>query len=180
MRASFTRISRKASRTQRRKNAAIANSTGAEPIENSASRQSRPKIATKMKERRTTSPTRLTSPEANISFSDSMSLVSRVMRRPTGVRSKNEADSDRMWRWARVRRSFIPSCPSTWVRYSCAKPALYCPTSASRYSTASRSRPSSRPTAMCSSMASLSRYGWAISSSAIAGSSATETSSRPR
>ncbi len=31
------------------------------------------------------SPTRLTIPEANISFSDSMSLVSRVMSRPTGV-----------------------------------------------------------------------------------------------
>ncbi len=116
MRASFTRISRNASRTQRRKKAAMANSTGAEPIENSASRQSMPKIAIRMKPRRTTSPTRLTIPEANISFSDSTSLVSRVIRRPTGVRSKNDADSDRMWRWARVRRSFMPRWPITCVR----------------------------------------------------------------
>ena len=115
-RAILVRISRKASRTKRRKTAAIANSTGAEPIENSASRQSMPKIATRMTPRRMTSPTRLTSPDANISFSASMSLVRRVISRPTGVRSKNDADSASTCRCSARRRSFIARWPTSCVR----------------------------------------------------------------
>ena len=45
-----------------------------------------------------------------------MSLVIRVINRPTGVRSKNDADSDITWRWTRTRRSFIPSWPITCVK----------------------------------------------------------------
>ena len=76
----------------------MPNRIGAEPMENSASRQSTAKMATRMKDRRTMSVSKLTIPDANISFSASMSLVMRVMRRPTGVRSKNAADSDRTCR----------------------------------------------------------------------------------
>ena len=116
MRASLRRISRKASRTHRRKKVARPNSTGADPIENSASFQSMPKIATRMNARRKRSPSRLTRPEANISLSASMSLVMRVMRRPTGVRPKNEADSDSTCRWTLSRSVFIPRWPISWVR----------------------------------------------------------------
>ena len=81
-----------------------------------ASFQSMPKIATRIAPRRITSPTRLTSPEANISFSASTSLVMRVMRRPIGVRSKNDEASASTWRCKRRRRSFIARCPTSWVR----------------------------------------------------------------
>ncbi len=94
----------------------MPNSTGAAPIENRASRQSIANIANRMKPRRTTSPSRLTIPDANISLSDSTSLVRRVISRPTGVRSKNDADSDITWRWTRTRRSFMPSWPITCVK----------------------------------------------------------------
>ena len=116
MRASLVRISRKASRTQRRKNAAMPNSTGAVPIEKSASFQSMPKIATRMKTRRIMSPSRLTRPEANISLSASMSLVIRVISRPTGVRSKKDADSDSTCSCTRTRKVFIPRWPMSCVR----------------------------------------------------------------
>jgi len=116
MRASLSRMARKASRTSRRNSAAIPNSTGAAAIENSASFQSMPKMATRIIARRMTSPSRLTRPEANISFSASMSLVIRVMSRPTGVRSKNAADSDSTWRWTSSRSAVMPRWPMSWVR----------------------------------------------------------------
>ena len=116
MRAMRTRMSRNASRTQRRKYAAMPNSTGTAAIENTASRQSIANIAARMNSRRTASPSRLTIPDANISDSDSTSFVSRVISRPTGVRSKNDVASDITWRWTRTRRSFIPSWPITCVK----------------------------------------------------------------
>ena len=140
MRASFTRISRKASRTQRRKKAAIANSTGAEPIENSASRQSMPKIAIRMKREANDVADQADDPRGE-HLVQRLDVVGQPGHEATdGVRSKNEADRDRTWRWARARRSFMPSCPSTCVRYICAKAAPYCPTSARRYSDGQRDR----------------------------------------
>ena len=88
MRDSLARISRKASRTHPRNRAAIAASTGTASIENSAKRPSVRNITTTMSPSRTTSPSRLMTPDANISVSDSMSFVMRVISCPTGVRSK--------------------------------------------------------------------------------------------
>jgi len=62
------------------------------------------------------SPRRLTSPDANISFSASTSLVMRVMRRPSGVRSKNDDASDKTCWCSRSRRSFIARWPTICVR----------------------------------------------------------------
>jgi hypothetical protein len=46
---------------------------------------------------RTASVTRVITPDANISLTLSTSLVIRVKRRPTGMRSKNPARRDTTW-----------------------------------------------------------------------------------
>ena len=67
----------------------------------------------------TTSPTMATTPLVNSSLMASTSFSTRVMSRPTGLRSK-KAESWR-WRWANsaCRRSCITRCPVSWVTYAC-------------------------------------------------------------
>ena len=87
-RASRTRISPNAWRTRRRKILAVSQTSGMTANVTSASRTSIasiiPMIATRVK----TSPKIVTTPDENSSFSVSTSDVTRVISRPTGLRSK--------------------------------------------------------------------------------------------
>ena len=57
-----------------------------------------------------------TTPEVNISFSASTSLVSRVTRRPTGLRSKKLTCMRWMWRKIWLRMSNMTFCPVHCIR----------------------------------------------------------------
>ncbi len=58
-----------------------------------------------------TSPKIATTPEVNISFRTSTSLVSRVISRPTGLRSKKRTDRRCSWAKISVRRSYMTRWP---------------------------------------------------------------------
>jgi hypothetical protein len=81
-------MSRKASRTLRRKIAAVSQTSGMTAKVTRASFTSITSIMAMMARRVNTSPKMVTTPEENSSFSVSTSEVTRVMRRPTGFRSK--------------------------------------------------------------------------------------------
>ena len=85
--ASRNRISRKASRTRRRKIAAVSQTKGMTEKVTSASSRSIASIMTMMATRVNTSPKIVTTPEEKSSFSVSTSDVTRVISRPTGLRS---------------------------------------------------------------------------------------------
>jgi hypothetical protein len=81
-------MSPKASRTRRRKTRAVSHTSGITANGTSASRQSSASIIVMMATRVNTSPKMVTTPEENSSFRVSTSDVTRVISRPTGLRSK--------------------------------------------------------------------------------------------
>ena len=87
MRASRVRISRYATRTRVWKRCEVRYTSGMTANAASASRQSVTIIITAMASSVKRSPSPATTPAVNSSFSDSTSDVTRVTRRPTGVRS---------------------------------------------------------------------------------------------
>ena len=108
-------MSRNASRTRRRKTRAVSHTSGMTEKVTSASRQSMASIMPMMARSVNTSPKRVTTPEEKSSFSVSTSDVTRVISRPTGLRSKKAMLS----RWSRVkisiRRSYITRWPTSVV-----------------------------------------------------------------
>ena len=116
MRASRILMSRYASRTFFRKSHAAMNTRGRTANVTRASRQSMTSMAIMMKATVNTSPKIVTTPEVNISFRTSTSLVSRVIRRPTGFRSKYASRRRCRCRKISCRRSSITFCPIHVVR----------------------------------------------------------------
>ena len=72
-----------------------------------------------MKSRTKTSPKMVTTPAPNISLRTSMSLVTRVISRPTGLASKKRSDRRCMWENSSTRMSNITRCASQVVRMDC-------------------------------------------------------------
>ena len=87
MRAIHVRTWRYDSRTRRRNHCVITTITGSTENVSSARRQSIIVSTTMMPTSVNTSPKIATTPDENISLRTSTSVVTRVMRRPTGVRS---------------------------------------------------------------------------------------------
>ena len=81
-------MSRKASRTRRRKTRASRYTSGITAKATSARRQSATSMSTMIATRVNRSPKTVTTPEEKSSFSVSTSEVTRVISRPTGFRSK--------------------------------------------------------------------------------------------
>ena len=110
-RAMRFRTSRYAFRASGRKTAVSAKRAGMAANATRASRQSSHSITTTAPPTARTSPRIDTTPEVNSSPIASTSLRMRVIRRPTGVRSKNRAGS--RWTWAKsaCRRSWITRWP---------------------------------------------------------------------
>ena len=67
-----------------------------------------------------TSPMIVIAPCENISLRLSMSLVIRVISRPTGMRSKNAARWASTWSKIAIRRSCIVRWPASWTSH-CSK-----------------------------------------------------------
>ena len=122
IRASRVRMSRYALRTFRRKIEAAMMTSGSTANETSASRQSSSSIAVTIAPIVKMSPKIVTTPEVNISFSTSTSLVTRVISRPTGFRSKNASSSLCNREKTSARMSSMTFCPihvvSSVRRYS--------------------------------------------------------------
>ena len=88
MRATHLRVSRKLSRAPRRNQSVTPKKRGSTAKVTRARRQSRASITPMIPKRVKRSPKTVTRPEVKSSFTASTSLVTRVMSRPTGWRSK--------------------------------------------------------------------------------------------
>ncbi len=98
MRAIRVRMARYASRSRRRKKTVTAASTGTTARVIRASDGAIASRIARIETSLTTSMRTVTTSMEKNSFSDSTSVVTRVMRRPTGFASKKEDERD--WRWA--------------------------------------------------------------------------------
>ena len=87
MRAIQPRTTRYDSRTLRRNHCVTSTMSGSTAKATSASRQFIQSITTMMPTSVNTSPKIVTTPDVNRSFSTSTSVVTRVISRPTGLRS---------------------------------------------------------------------------------------------
>ena len=115
------RIERNEARIIPRKYAVIAVRIGSDTKVRSARRQSRSSIAIEMSTSMATSPKIDTTPRVTMSVRASMSFVMRVIRRPTGLRSKNDSDRNCRCRKSSSRRSYMARCPTHVVSSVCAK-----------------------------------------------------------
>ena len=88
MRATHRRVSRKDSRAPLRNQLVRTKKSGITAKVTRARRQSRATITAMIPTRVKRSPKTVTTPEVNSSFTASTSVVTRVMSRPTGLRSK--------------------------------------------------------------------------------------------
>ena len=88
IRATHLRVSRKLSRAPRRNQSVTRKKKGSTEKVTRASRQSRASITPMIPKRVKRSPKTVTTPEVKSSLIASTSVVTRVMSRPTGFRSK--------------------------------------------------------------------------------------------
>ena len=105
MRATQRRTSRKERRDPRRNQLVTRNSAGITAKAVRASRQSSHNMTAMMPSSVNTSPNTVTTPEVNSSLTASTSLVTRVMSRPTGLRSKKPTCS--RCRCAKMRAAHV-------------------------------------------------------------------------
>ena len=88
MRATHLRVSRNDWRAPRRNQSVSRKKSGSTAKVTSASRKSSASITPMIPSRVNRSPNTVTTPEVNSSFTASTSVVTRVISRPTGLRSK--------------------------------------------------------------------------------------------
>ena len=151
-------MSLNASRTRRRKMRAVSQTSGITAKVTSASRQSIASIIPMMAISVKASPKIVTTPEENSSFSVSTSEVTRVISRPTGLRSKYWTLSRCRWAKISIRRSYMTRCPMNVVSSAPAYSTMNSTSIVPKYSAASRpSRPTSRCGIATSSACSVKR-----------------------
>ena len=91
-------------------------------------------ITTMMLRRVKKSPKIATTPEEKRSFSTSTSVVTRVTRRPTGLRSKKAISSRCKCRKSCLRRSYITFCPTNCMANDCENSSMKLATTVGRKS----------------------------------------------